>query len=103
MQFIPATWASYGPGDINSNHDAIRAAGRYLASRGGPADMDRALFSYNNDDRYVAAVKAYASVLLADPAAFDGYYQWQVFYATRGGVFLLPEGYGMQREKPTGG
>jgi len=93
MQFIPETWASYGEGDINSNHDTIQAAGRYLASRGGPADMDRALFSYNNDDRYVAAVKAYASVLLDDPKAFGGYYQWQVFYATRKGTFLLPEGY----------
>lgn len=93
MQFIPETWASYGEGDINSNHDAIQAAGRYLASRGGPADMDRALYSYNNDDRYVAAVKAYASVLLDEPKAFDGYDQWQVFYATRHGSFLLPEGY----------
>ncbi|MCJ7438419.1 MAG: lytic transglycosylase domain-containing protein [Acidimicrobiia bacterium] len=93
MQFIPETWASYGEGDINSNHDAIQAAGRYLAARGGPTNIDRALFSYNNDDRYVAAVKAYASVLLADPKAFDGYYQWQVFYATRDGSFLLPEGF----------
>jgi membrane-bound lytic murein transglycosylase B len=93
MQFIPETWASYGAGDINSNHDAIQAAGRYLASRGGPADMDRALFAYNNDDRYVEAVKAYASVLLDDPKAFDGYYQWQVFYAKRDGTYLLPEGF----------
>jgi membrane-bound lytic murein transglycosylase B len=93
MQFIPETWASYGAGDITSDHDAIQAAGRYLASRGGPADMDRALFSYNNDDRYVEAVKAYASVLLDDPLAFDGYYEWQVFYAKRDGTYLLPEGF----------
>ena len=85
MQFIPATWASYGKGDINSNHDAIQAAARYLASRGGPDDMDRALFSYNNDDRYVAAVKDYAKVMLADPAAYDGYHEWQVFVADRRG------------------
>ena len=94
MQFIPETWASYGEGDITSNHDAIQAAGRYLKARGGPTDMDRALFSYNNDDRYVAAIKDYASVLQADPDAFAGYHQWQVFVATRDGVFLLPEGYG---------
>jgi hypothetical protein len=94
MQFIPATWASFGEGDINDNRDAILAAGRYLASRGGPADIDRALFSYNNDDRYVAAVKSYAGVMLADPFAYDGYYQWQVFYATTEGTYLLPEGYG---------
>ncbi len=93
MQFIPATWASYGVGDINDDHDAIQAAGRYLASRGGPADMARALFSYNNDDRYVAAVQAYASVLLASPRAYAGYHEWQVFYATSAGTFLLPEGY----------
>jgi Transglycosylase SLT domain len=93
MQFIPATWASYGEGDINSNHDAIQAAARYLKSRGGPADMDRALFSYNNDDRYVAAVQDYAKVLLADPAAYAGYHEWQVFVATTDGVFLLPEGF----------
>jgi Transglycosylase SLT domain len=93
MQFIPATWASYGEGDINSNHDAIQAAARYLKSRGGPADMARALFSYNNDDRYVAAVQDYANVLLADPAAYAGYYEWQVFVATTDGVFLLPEGF----------
>jgi hypothetical protein len=80
-------------GDINSNHDAIQAAGRYLASRGGTAKIDRALYSYNNDARYVEAIKAYASVLLDDPKAFDGYYQWQVFYATRNGTFLLPEGF----------
>ena len=55
--------------------------------------MDRALFSYNNDERYVAAVRAYTSVLLADPRAYGGYHQWQVFYATSAGTFLLPEGY----------
>ena len=93
MQFIPETWASYGEGDIDDDYDAIQAAGRYLASRGGPTDMDRALFSYNNDDRYVAAVKAYASVLLADPRAYAGYHEWQVFYATSDGTFLLPEGF----------
>lgn len=93
MQFIPETWASYGQGDVNDDHDAIQAAGRYLASRGGPSDMERALFSYNNDDRYVAAVQAYASVLLADPRAYAGYHEWQVLYATSAGTFLLPEGY----------
>ena len=93
MQFIPATWEAYGEGDINDDRDAILAAGRYLASRGAPADMDRALFSYNNDDRYVAAVKAYADVLAAAPGTYDGYHQWQVFYATVDGTYLLPEGW----------
>jgi Transglycosylase SLT domain len=93
MQFIPATWAAYGKGDINSNHDSILAAARYLAANGAPADIDRALFRYNNDDRYVAAIKAYAGVMLADPLAYDGYYQWRVFYATTNGTFVLPEGW----------
>lgn len=93
MQFIPATWEAFGEGDINDDRDAILAAGRYLASRGAPTDMDRALFSYNNDDRYVAAVKAYASALAAAPGIYDGYHQWQVFYATVDGTFLLPEGW----------
>jgi hypothetical protein len=93
MQFIPETWARYGEGDINDNRQAILAAGRYLKASNGVANIDRALFSYNNDDRYVAAIKAYAAVLLADDRAFDGYYQWQVFYGTTDGTFLLPEGY----------
>ncbi|HKA93601.1 MAG TPA: lytic transglycosylase domain-containing protein, partial [Acidimicrobiia bacterium] len=42
MQFIPATWARYGQGDINDNRDAILAAARFLQANGGPADMGRA-------------------------------------------------------------
>jgi hypothetical protein len=96
MQFIPATWATYGEGDINDDHDAILAAGRYLASRGGPSDMARALYSYNNDERYVAAIEAYAGVMLADPKAYDGYHAWRVFFATRDQTYLLPDGYGTE-------
>jgi hypothetical protein len=94
MQFIPSTWEAYGTGDINDDHDAILAAGRYLADTGGPGDMARALAAYNHDDRYVAAVDAYAKVMLADPRAYDGYHAWQVFFATRDATFLLPEGFG---------
>jgi membrane-bound lytic murein transglycosylase MltF len=93
MQFIPDTWAAYGEGDINSNHDAIQAAGRYLEANNAATDIDGALFRYNNDERYVAAIKAYASVMMADPGAYDGYYHWQVFYASADGTFLLPEGW----------
>jgi hypothetical protein len=94
MQFIPATWEAYGAGDITDDHDAIKAAARYLADRGAPGDMRRALFSYNNDDRYVAAIELYAQVMRADPRAYDGYHAWQVFFGTGHGTFLLPEGYG---------
>jgi Transglycosylase SLT domain len=93
MQFIQSTWDAYGQGDINSNHDAIIAAANYLASNNAATDIDNALFRYNNDDRYVAAIKSYASVMAADPDAYDGYYQWQVFYAAAEGTFLLPEGW----------
>jgi hypothetical protein len=94
MQFIPATWETYGAGDISDDHDAIKAAARYLADRGAPGDMPEALFSYNNDNRYVAAIEAYARVLREDPRAYDGYHAWQVFVATDRGAFLLPEGFG---------
>jgi hypothetical protein len=94
MQFIPSSWAAYGNGgDVNDNRDAILAAGRYLKAAGGPANMDKAIFSYNHDNGYVAAVKAYAQNMLADPRAYDGYYQWQVYYRTVDGTLLLPEGY----------
>src|SRR5438309_1014939 len=43
MQFMPATWAYYGRGDIDNPHDAILAAGRYLAAHGAPSDMAGAL------------------------------------------------------------
>lgn len=94
MQFIPETWESYGEGDITDDRDAILAAARYLAARGGPEDMDRALFSYNNDDRYVEAVRAYAAVMLDDPLAYDGYHGWRVFFGKADGTVLLPEGFG---------
>ena len=93
MQFIPETWARYGQGDINDNRDAILAAGRLLQANGAPGDMSRALFRYNNSDRYVEAVESYAQLLLSDERAFLGYYQWQVYSATTKGTFVLPEGY----------
>ncbi len=93
MQFIPATWARYGQGDINDNHDAILAAARLLQANGGPGDMGRALLRYNNSSHYVAAVESYAQLMLSNERAFLGYHGWQVYYATTKGTFLLPEGY----------
>ena len=94
MQFIPSSWAAYGNGgDVDDNRDAILAAGRYLRAAGGPADMDKAIFAYNHDSGYVTAVQSYARNLLADPRAYDGYYNWQVYYRTVDGAVLLPEGY----------
>jgi transglycosylase-like protein with SLT domain len=94
MQFMPATWERYGEGDVNSDRDAIRAAARYLRANGGPGNMANALFRYNQSQRYVRAVTAYAEVMRADPDAYRGYYQWQVYYLTTRGDILLPVGYG---------
>ncbi|MGV0837244.1 lytic transglycosylase domain-containing protein [Mycolicibacterium thermoresistibile] len=94
MQFLPSTFALYGAGgDIRSFHDSIMAAGRYLAASGFARDRDRALWRYNNSMQYVRAVSRYAEVLEADPAAFDGYYRWDVYYNSTAGDVLLPVGY----------
>jgi Transglycosylase SLT domain len=94
MQFLPSTFAKYGDGgDILSPHDSIMAAGRYLAANGFADDHDRAIFRYNNSSRYVGAVNDYAAVLASDPAAFAGYYRWDIYYHTTAGDVLLPIGY----------
>ena len=93
MQFIPSTWAAYGQGDVNSPHDAILAAARYLKAAGAPGDMTKAVFAYNHSLGYTNAVLAYAEVMHADPAAYRGYYGWQVYYATVDGVIYMPVGW----------
>ncbi len=92
MQFMPATWDAYGEGDVNEPRDAILAAGRYLDARGGPEDMDRALYGYNNSDHYVAAVQAYAGLIAADERAFLGFHHWEVHYRSELGDLWLPVG-----------
>jgi membrane-bound lytic murein transglycosylase B len=94
MQFLPSTWAAYGEGDINSDRDSIRGAARYLKANGAPGNMANALFRYNQSQRYVRAVTAYAEVMRAEPDAYRGYYHWQVYYLTTRGDILLPVGYG---------
>ena len=84
MQFMPSTFAAYGEGgDIHSPRDSIMAAGRYLAANGFANDRDHAIYRYNHADEYVRAVNQYAAVLAADPAAFAGYYRWDVYCKTR--------------------
>lgn len=97
MQFLPATWASYGMGDIDDPHDAIFAAARYLADRGFGHDATGALLAYNPTVHYGRAVEAIASVLAADPRSFAGYYRWDVYYPTAAGVLLLPRGFSESR------
>ena len=93
MQFMPATWASYGHGDVNNPHDAIQAAGRYLKAHGAPQNMSRAIYAYNPSNLYVRAVQLYAQQMFANERAFLGYYSWQVYVQTTGGAVLLPEGF----------
>ena len=94
MQFLPATFSAYGDGgDIHSPRDSILAAGRYLAANGFANDRDHAIFRYNHAPEYVRAVNDYAALIAADPAAFPGYYRWDVYYYTTAGDVLLPIGY----------
>jgi membrane-bound lytic murein transglycosylase B len=103
MQFLPSTFAAYGEGgDIHSTRDSIMAAGRYLAANGFADDRDHAIYRYNNANEYVQAVNEYAAVLAADPAAFAGYYRWDVYYSTTAGDVLLPIGYSATSPIPVG-
>ncbi len=100
MQFLPSTFAGYSDGDIHSPHDSIMAAGRYLAANGFSNSPDQAIFRYNNAAQYVRAVDDYASVLAADPAAFAGFYRWDVYLRTTAGDVLLPIGYASDSPVP---
>lgn len=101
MQFIPSTWDAFGEGDVNDPHDAIMAAARYLAHNGGGAgQIDNALRRYNNSSRYVAAVKAWASIIEDDPRAYRGFYHWRIIYLSEIGDVWLPVGYEANRPIP---
>jgi hypothetical protein len=93
MQFLPSTWKDCCTGKITDPHDAIFGAAKYLRLRGGASNIDKGIFGYNPSKGYLAAVKAYASVLVQNERAFYGYYSWQVFVSTTAGDFRLPEGY----------
>ncbi len=93
MQFMPATWAQWGQGDVTDPADAIPAAARYLRDRGAPADYTKAIWAYNNHNNYVRAVTDYADVMRADERAFHGYYHWQIHHYSEAGDLWLREGY----------
>jgi len=93
MQFMPGTWAAYGRGDVNDNHDAIMAAARYLKASGAPANMQKALFAYNHSQFYVNALLNYAEAMKIDQNAYRGYHGWQVYYPTKDGPVLLKAGW----------
>jgi soluble lytic murein transglycosylase-like protein len=75
MQFMPATWRSYGRGgDVHDPRDAILGAARFLAAAGARRDEAQALYRYNPSGLYVTAVRRYAHRMRADPLAFYAFY-----------------------------
>lgn len=94
MQFMPATWDAFGEGDVNDPRDAVMGAARYLAHNGGGrGEIDSALWNYNHSNKYVRGVKQYAAVMEQDPAAFRGFYHWQIVYLSTVGDVWLPTGF----------
>ena len=76
MQFEPATWASYGQGNVMSPQDAIQAAARYLSANGAPGDMADAIYAYNPTWDYVEAVGRLAAVVRRDGTWYTRLYYW---------------------------
>lgn len=100
MQFLPATWARYGSGDVHNPRDAVLGAARYLVASGAPRDMAGALYHYNPSSNYVHAVEDYAKRMHADGRAYYGYYYWQVVYAEVRRLVILPVGFPEARPVP---
>ena len=79
MQFMPATWDSYG---VDGNQDglkdpynpvdAIFAAARYLRAAGADTDLRAAIFAYNHADWYVDSVILRARYIGGLPADLVG-------------------------------
>ncbi|MEM7272614.1 MAG: lytic transglycosylase domain-containing protein [Actinomycetota bacterium] len=93
MQFLPTTWAECCDGDPTNPADAIVGAAKYLTIRGGPENMPKALWGYNNSDYYVNAVTAYAEVMMADERAYHGYHAWEIYFRSTEGLIRIPVGY----------
>lgn len=87
MQFMPATWASYGVdgnrdglADIHNTTDSAFSAANYLTASGatkGPDGVRAAIFAYNHAQWYVADVLYYAKAygggtVLGDPSDCGG-------------------------------
>ena len=65
--------------------------------RGGLKDIRKGLWGYNNSEHYGRAVLAYAALIKEDPAAYTGFYHWEVHYPTVAGDLWLPVGYDQPR------
>lgn len=93
MQFLPSTWSGCCTGDPTVDRDAIIGAATYLVQRGALKNLDRAIHGYNNSDRYVRAVRAYADTLTAAPGRYYGYHAWEVLFLSSVGLLRIPQGY----------
>jgi hypothetical protein len=79
MQFMPATWATYGV-DANGDGskdplnpvDAIFAAARYLRAAGADKDLRGAIFAYNHANWYVDSVILRARLIGGLPSNLVG-------------------------------
>jgi transglycosylase-like protein with SLT domain len=89
MQFMPATWAAYGHGDVRNPYNAIMGAARYLRANGAPRNLRGAVYAYNHADAYVDAVLTYFREMKRDPRNYYSYYFWQVFVKAVGGDIQL--------------
>ena len=78
MQFMPATWATYGidangdgVADILDPVDAVFSAAHYLCANGAgdPAKLYSALWNYNHSDSYVRLVLSIAQRYTQDAQA----------------------------------
>ncbi|HEX5926473.1 MAG TPA: lytic murein transglycosylase, partial [Baekduia sp.] len=79
MQFMPATWKTYGVDANDDGHkdpfnpvDAIFASARYLRAAGADTDLRRAIFAYNHADWYVDSVLLRARVIGGLPSDLVG-------------------------------
>ncbi len=95
MQFLPSTWARWGTdgngdgrADPNNIFDAALAAGHYLCAGERdlrrPADLDRAVLSYNHSRSYLRLVR-----------------YWLAFYSR--GAHAVPDGEGVVPRSPGAG
>jgi hypothetical protein len=100
MQFLPTTWEEVSDGDINDPNEAIPAAARYLVRRGGPSDMPRALWGYNNSDNYVDAVSRYATLFRLDERSFIAAHSWEIHYSAALADLWFPVGYRFEEALP---
>jgi len=80
MQFLPSTWRQFGQGgDIMNPHDSILAAARFLRDAGAPEDYDQAVYRYNHDADYVAAVDHLAAAIRSDQLWLTRFYYWNTY------------------------